>query len=129
MPSGFGSGLYPPESSLNFNVRGKLADIVYEIIYFLNPMIYKKSQDFICRTIEDQTMLIPVRSKVYDLKNFFTLNKTASLMFDKIDGKTEESAILDIIKREFDHDPAEIQKDFHDLIKDLLEIGAVQENV
>ncbi len=60
----------------------------------LNAIFRIKSDNFVIRKIENETILVPLVSNVVDMTGVLTLNEVASSLFEAING---ENSINDII--------------------------------
>lgn len=60
----------------------------------LNAVFRIKSDNFVIRKIENETILVPLVSNVVDMTGVLTLNEVASSLFEAINGK---NSINDII--------------------------------
>lgn len=89
-------------------------------------MVLKKNPDIVARVIDDETILMPIYKTSDDINCIYTLNKSAAFIWDAIDGKRTINQIKEMISKEFDSKPEEIDKEIADLLKDLKEIKAVK---
>jgi hypothetical protein len=85
--------------------------------------VYKKSESIVSRRIGDEYILVPIRQDVGDLESIYTLNETAALIWELIDGKTQASKIKEKIVEEFDVEPEEAEED---LIKHLQQLEGIK---
>ena len=90
--------------------------------------VYKKSDSIVSRKIGDEFILVPIRQDVGDLESIYTLNETAALIWELIDGKTEASKIKERIVEEFDVEPEEAEKDLIEHLQQLEGIEAIEED-
>ena len=90
--------------------------------------VYKKSESIVSRRIGDEYILVPIRQDVGDLESIYTLNETAALIWELIDGKTQVSEIKEKIVEEFEVEPQEAEKDLIEHLKQLEGIKAIIED-
>ena len=90
--------------------------------------VYKKSDSIVSRKIGDEFILVPIRQDVGDLESIYTLNETAALIWELIDGKTEAGKIKERIVEEFDVEPEEAEKDLIEHLQQLEGIEAIEED-
>jgi hypothetical protein len=64
-----------------------------------NAVFQIKSDNFVARKIEQETILVPLVSNVADMTGVLTLNEVASSVFDLMNGK---NTIHDILLQLFD---------------------------
>ena len=87
--------------------------------------ILRKNPDVVTRVIEDETILMPIYKTSDEINCIYTLNESASRMWQMIDGKRTLGEIKQQILNEFDVTPDELEKEMRPLLKDLKEIRAV----
>jgi hypothetical protein len=89
-------------------------------------VVYSKNPDVVFRKIADEFILVPVRQKVVDLKSIYTMNDTAALVWELVDGKTGVSAIRDRVAGEFEVDIPQAELDVSELIRQLESLGLIE---
>ncbi len=89
--------------------------------------VFKKSDDIVFRKIGDEYLLVPIRQGVGDLESIYTLNETAALIWDLLDGKAKGTEIRDKITEEFDVTPEQAETDLVYHLKELASIKAIVE--
>ncbi len=87
--------------------------------------VLRKNKDMVTRTIDDETILLPIYKTSEEINCIYTLNKIAAQIWELIDGKKTLGEIKKIILREFDTTPEEVDKEMDKFLKDLKEIKAV----
>ncbi|MFH1245547.1 MAG: PqqD family protein [Candidatus Omnitrophota bacterium] len=90
-------------------------------------IILQKNPDIVTRVIEDETILMPVYKTSNEINCIYTLNKTATEVWNLIDGKISLAGIKDKILQRFDTTPQEVDQEMEGLLKDLKEIKAITE--
>jgi hypothetical protein len=89
--------------------------------------VYKKSDSVVFRKIGDEFILVPIRQDVGDLESIYTLNETAALIWELIDGKTQANKIKAKIVEEFEVDPEQAEQDLKEHLEQLEGIQAIVE--
>jgi hypothetical protein len=90
--------------------------------------IYKKSPKLIVRTIVGRCIIIPLNKGKGNLEgSFFSLNRTASTIWEKINGKDSLKTIAHLLTERFDAKPCIIEKDIIGVVKELKKRGMVIE--
>ena len=79
----------------------------------------------VTRTIDEETILMPVYKSSEDINCIYTLNKSASRIWEIINGKTTIGGIKKKILVEFDATEQEVDDAMAKVLKDLVEIKAV----
>jgi len=85
----------------------------------------RKNKNMVTRVIVDETILLPVYKSSDEINCIYTLNKTASRVWEMIDGKKSIGVIKREILKEFDTTPQESERELGKLIKELTQIKAL----
>lgn len=88
---------------------------------------HEKSDDIVARKIAGEVILVPIRQKIGDLQNIYTLNEVAAKIWELLDGRKTLLQIRDIIISEFEINPEQTQKDLEEFLQKLKSVGAVKE--
>lgn len=84
-------------------------------------VVYKISEDIVCREIEGELILIPLISGIGDMEeDLFTLNETGKVIWRQLDGKKTLKEIIQYLDKEYDSPLSEIQEDVIGLISEFL---------
>jgi hypothetical protein len=86
-----------------------------------------KNPAFAWRRVADELILVPIRGHARDLSYVYSLNDTAALIWELIDGRHGRAEICRALEREFDVEPEEAAADLAAFLDELTSIGAVQE--
>ncbi|MBU1344823.1 MAG: PqqD family protein [Proteobacteria bacterium] len=87
---------------------------------------YKALKDTVTKQIEDELLIVPLVSGIGDLDSeMFSLNKTAALVWERLDGITCLGDLIQDISKEFEIPYNTIQADVVDLVENLLKKGLV----
>ena len=86
----------------------------------------RKNPNMVERKIENETILLPLYKSSEEINSIYTLNKTASWIWDMIDGKREVSDIKKEALNKFDTTEKRFDKEMNKLLKDLKKIKAVK---
>ena len=85
----------------------------------------RKNPDMVTRKIEGETILVPIFRTSEEINYIYTLNKSASRIWDMLDTKNSIQDIKRKTLKEFDATPKAVEKELNGLLKDLKEIKAV----
>jgi hypothetical protein len=88
--------------------------------------VLKKNPDIVSRTIEDETILMPIYKTSDEINCIYTLNDVAARVWELIDGKKNLGEVKKILLKEFDTTEKGLDKELTKLLKDLKEIKAVR---
>jgi hypothetical protein len=86
---------------------------------------YQKSEEIISRKIAGEAVLVPLRRNAADLDNIYSLNETAALVWETLDGSHTLRQSLERVVAEFEVDAPEAEQDLLSLIAHLESLGAV----
>ncbi|MGE5279488.1 MAG: PqqD family protein [Deltaproteobacteria bacterium] len=73
--------------------------------------VLHKDPDIVFRKIAGEYVLVPIRHRVGDLDNIYTLNETAARIWELIDGRRTLAEIRDALAREFAVPAAQAEAD------------------
>lgn len=88
---------------------------------------YQKEPNIVSRKIADEFILVPIRQNVGDLESIYTLNETATRIWELIDGKMKVEEIKEKVVEEFEVTSEEAEKDIIEHLRQLEEIKAITE--
>jgi methyltransferase-like protein len=91
-----------------------------------DALVLRKNKDMVTRVIDDETILMPIYKTSDEINCIYTLNKTASFVWELIDGKHSMAKIKQAALDNFKTTEKEAEKELEGLIKDLKEIKAVK---
>ena len=86
---------------------------------------YRRNEDFVFRTINGETILVPIRGNVGDMGCIYNLNLVGALVWDRLDGKRSLADIRNMLVEEFDVSSDQAENDLRDFVTQLIEIDAV----
>lgn len=87
---------------------------------------FRQDPTIVSRDIAGEMVLVPIRQKAGDLESVYTLNTTASFVWERLDGeRTLEEIKLELLER-FEVDEDEAERDMVELVAQLESIGAIQ---
>jgi hypothetical protein len=87
--------------------------------------VLKKAENIVFRKIENEYILVTIRSNAADLDYIYTLNEVGARIWELIDGIRTVSDIRDIICSEYDVTPETAAADLDALVAELASIPAV----
>jgi len=89
-------------------------------------IIYAKNPDVVFRKIADEFILVPIRQRVADLKSIFTLNESATLVWELIDGKKDAIEISRKLTESYEIEPRLAESDTIGILSQLESLGLIQ---
>jgi hypothetical protein len=87
---------------------------------------YQKDPSIVSREIAGETILVPIRRSVGDLASIYTLNETASFVWERLDGERTLGEIKGEVLEAFEVEGQEAELDLLELMEQLRAIGAVE---
>jgi hypothetical protein len=87
--------------------------------------VYRRNPNFVFRRIEGETILVPIRGKVEDLDSIFSLNATAALAWQSLDGERSLKEVAELIAAEWDTAPGRAEADLLEFMQEMASIDAV----
>jgi hypothetical protein len=87
---------------------------------------YRRSEDFVARTIAGETVLVPIRQQLGDLESIYTMNEVATFIWDRLAEPATAAQIAAAVEAEFASDPAAIPRDVEDFLAHLISLQAIR---
>jgi len=84
-----------------------------------------KDKNFVTRRIADETIIVPLRSKVADLDSIYTLNEVGTLIWELMDGQKNVNQIVESICNAYEVTTEEAEKDTLNFLNSLKEAGLI----
>lgn len=91
-----------------------------------DSLVLKKNPDIVSRTIEDETILMPLYRSSQEINCIYTLNEAAARIWGLINGKNNVGSIKKKLMAEYEVTEKEMDIQMQKFIDDLLEISAVK---
>jgi hypothetical protein len=88
--------------------------------------VYRHADEVVMRRVGKEALLVPVRNKVGDLDSIFTLNETAIIVWESLDGRTPLESVIERICREYDVEPGRAAADAGEIVSTLVEAGLLE---
>lgn len=87
--------------------------------------VLKKSENIVFRKIENEYILVPIRSNAADLDYIYTLNEVGARIWELIDGTRTVGDVRDIVCSEYDVTPETATEDLDALLAELAALSTV----
>jgi len=85
-----------------------------------------KESDLVTRCVAGETIIVPVRAHVAELDSIFTLNEVGTLIWERIDGRTQVGQIAEAICRAYQIALEEAGKDVVEFLDCLETAGLIR---
>lgn len=89
--------------------------------------VYVRNDAVISRKIAGETILVPVRDRLADMRRIFTLNPVAEYIWDRIDGKNSIQGIEESIVSSFNVHHESAARDLEEFVTALLKEHLIME--
>ena len=87
---------------------------------------YRRDPSMVFRDIAGEMILVPIRRHVGDLESVYTLNETASFVWERLDGERTLGEIKREVVGAFEVGAEEAEEDLLALVQQLASVGAVE---
>lgn len=87
--------------------------------------VYARSENFVFRRIDEETILVPIQNDVGDMDNIYRLNPMGAFIWRQLEGGNTLEAVGRQITAEFDVAAETALADLREFIAELESIGAV----
>ncbi len=88
--------------------------------------VYERSDSLVTRDLAGEKIIVPVRGKVGDLNNIFTLNAVANDIWALLDGKRTVADIVEKLEQEYEVDRPTLANDVCRVLDELSSEGLVR---
>lgn len=88
-------------------------------------MVLRRNPNMVTRVIEDETILLPILKSSEEINCIYTLNGSASRIWELINGKRTLKEIKDRVVEEFDTKSKDMDLELTKLLQELGEIKAI----
>ena len=92
----------------------------------VSTVVYRPAPDLVVRKVGDESVIVPVRSRVADLDAVVTLNPVASRIWELLDGQRGLDAIVETICDEFEVTPETARADVDEFVRNLAEAELIE---
>ena len=89
---------------------------------------YVRDEHVVTRVIADETIIVPMKQTVEDLKAIFALNEMARVIWERIDGRTSVRELISSIYREYRVSPELLIRDVIELLISFETSGLIHAN-
>ena len=86
---------------------------------------FRKTDQVAARRIDDEVLLVPVRTDPRQKLGIYTLNRTAAFIWEQLDGSSPEELVEQVCAR-FQVSPEVARKDLATILDHLLDMQAIE---
>jgi Coenzyme PQQ synthesis protein D (PqqD) len=88
--------------------------------------VFRKRGEIVSREIAGETILVPIKGKLADMQQIFSLNSVAAYVWDHLDGQKDSEKLLAELMDHFDVGREEAERDIHEFVEELLKAGLIE---
>ncbi len=92
----------------------------------MDSHIFEKDADCVTRRIGAETIIVPVRASAIDLRAVYTLNESATEIWQRIDGCATVQHLVEELCSIYDVAPADAERDVGEVIEALCSAGLIR---
>ena len=85
-----------------------------------------RSQSVVARVVGGQTLIVPIRGKVGDLGSIYSLNRTGSLIWRRLEHPTSVCELIGAVANEFAVDSDVASRDVREFVREMRSVGLVE---
>lgn len=85
-----------------------------------------RSPRMVSRTIAGECVLVPLVERGADLDSIYNLNRVGAFIWERLDGRTGRSAVVEALVEAFEVDSETAGRDYDAFAQTLLSLGAVR---
>jgi hypothetical protein len=89
---------------------------------------YSKKDDFVTRSIAEETIIVPIRGGVGDLNSIYTLNEMGTRIWELMNDQTDIDKMAEIISREYEVSIEQAKKDIAEFLSSLESVGLIDKS-
>ncbi len=87
--------------------------------------VLRKNPEIVTRVIAEETILLPVYRTSEEIDSIYTLNSSAAMVWDLIDGKRTVRQLKEAVLKRCEATPEEVDRELDELLNDLRTIKAI----
>jgi hypothetical protein len=90
------------------------------------PELYIRSRAVVSRLVAGETLVLPVRGDIGDLASFYTLNGTATTIWEALEKPRSLTEICDVIDRKYEIGKERAEEDLVLFVREMCSLGLVK---
>jgi hypothetical protein len=93
--------------------------------HFDRSLVFRREEGIVLRRVAGETILVPIRNRVADMRSVYSLNASAGEIWEWLDGQTPLGEIADRIVRDRDASREQVEADLAELVASLASAGLI----
>jgi hypothetical protein len=89
--------------------------------------VFARSERMVGRRVADQFLLVPIVSRGADVDCLYNLNRVGTFIWERLDGRTPGSEIVEALVRCFEVERERAEEDYRGFVTSLVGIQAIAE--
>jgi hypothetical protein len=85
--------------------------------------VYRRSGDAVTREVAGQTLVVPIRGELADLRRIFSLNPVGAFVWSRLDGGRDVVGLCSDVAAEFDVSSSEAEESVREFLAQLVDAG------
>lgn len=90
-------------------------------------MVLRKRAEIVSREIAGETILVPIRGKLVDLQQIFSVNSVGAHIWRELDGARTLATIRDSVVETFEVEREQADADIQEFVAELMAADLVEE--
>jgi hypothetical protein len=87
---------------------------------------YVRSDSVVSRVIAAETLIVPIRGNVGDLASIYSLNETATMLWEALSMPKPAEELLSLVVDEYDVEPDQAANELNGFLTEMCAAGLVQ---
>jgi hypothetical protein len=87
--------------------------------------VWARSTRMVGRKVAGEYVLVPLAGSAADIDSVYNLNPVATFIWEHLDGRQSGREIVRSLQGAYAVDPAQAEKDYLELVRTLLDLGAL----
>jgi len=93
---------------------------------FTLESIVRQSPNIVSRTIAGEAVLVPIARSAEEMDAIYTLNETASTIWEALDGQRTLGEVLALVLQAYEVEAEQAQNDLFELLEQLAAVRAIE---
>jgi hypothetical protein len=91
----------------------------------MGKRVFRRGEQIVCRKVAGETLLVPVRGKLANMQQIFSLDPVAEYIWQELDGEKDLEDIQRGLLDTFDVKKEQAERDILEFIDELMEAGLI----